>query len=175
MKVKKRNLAVLIALFITLTVNQAAHAGLLKKFFIAGTVVGVSALAIYKAGQASERKRYDEEASLFDASLLKEELERLESVSNALWRRLENNDFIDSEKIINQAKELRRSADISMLDTAAFAYAELGDKQTALEIYEYRIFPKLVLEDQKTRTKYEKHYAVLRACDPQSCLKLLFQ
>ena len=62
-----------------------------------------------------------------------------------------------------------------MLDTAAFAYVELGDKQTALEIYEYRIFPRLINESDKKREKYETHYSVLMDCEPKKCLLELYR
>ena len=63
---------------------------------------------------------------------------------------------------------------ISVLDTSAFTLAEMGDKQFALEIYEYRIFPLLQQQDDASISKYERHYAILQNCIPRSCMKELY-
>jgi len=59
-------------------------------------------------------------------------------------------------------------------DTSAFTFAEMGDKKTALEIYQYRIFPMLMEQDDASISKYERHYAILQHCIPRSCMKELY-
>lgn len=87
--------------------------------------------------------------------------------------RVKNGIPID-EDLRHIANDLRRSTSISVLDTSAFTFAEMGDKKTALEIYEYRIFPMLMEQDEASISKYERHYAILQNCVPRSCMKEVY-
>ncbi len=94
-------------------------------------------------------------------------------LSKDVWAELKDGIPID-ENLRHIANNMRKSTSISVLDTSAFTFAETGDKETALEIYEYRIFPMLLEQDDDSISKYERHYAILRNCVPRSCMKELY-
>ena len=161
------------ALVLSLTATQA-HAGKIKKFLLGGTLVaiGVGATVIYKKGQDKERDKWLSEENI-PVEIKNSELERLKDLSKATWINLASGIPIN-EDLKNIANDLRRSSSITVLDTSAFTFAEMGDRQTALDIYKYRIFPILLEQDETDIAKYEKHYSVLLDCEPGQCVKTLY-
>jgi len=57
-------------------------------------------------------------------------------LSKDVWAELKDGIPID-ENLRHIANNMRKSTSISVLDTSAFTFAEMGDKETALEIYEF--------------------------------------
>lgn len=162
-----------IALILPLSLTSTqVDAGKLKKIFIGGALVaiGVGGTIIYQRGQANEREKW---ASDTDVEEKNSEFERLKNLSSDTWERLASGIPIN-ESLIDVANDLRRSTSITVLDTSAFTFAEMGDRQTALDIYKYRIFPILLEEEPKNVDKYEKHYSVLLTCQPGECIKMLY-
>lgn len=169
-----KKLIALSILALCMTTSQA-HAGKIKKALLGVTLVGigVGATILYKKGQEDERAKWLAEKGVEFEKENSEEIERLTQLSKDMWNELKNGIPID-EDLRHIANDLRRSTSISVLDTSAFTFAEMGDKQTALEIYEYRIFPMLQEQDDASISKYERHYAILQNCIPRSCMKELY-
>ncbi len=169
-----KKIVALSILALCLTTSQA-HAGKIKKALLGVTLVGigVGATILYKKGQENERAKWLAEKGVEFKSENNEEIERLKQLSQDMWAELKNGIPID-EDLRHIANDLRRSTSISVLDTSAFTFAEMGDRKTALEIYEYRIFPMLQEQDDASISKYEKHYAILQSCVPRSCMKELY-
>ena len=128
---------------------------------------------LYKKGQEDERAKWLAEKGVEFEAENSEEIERLKQLSKDMWVELKNGIPID-EDLRHIANDLRRSTSISVLDTSAFTFAEMGDRKTALEIYQYRIFPMLQEQDEASISKYERHYAILQNCVPRSCMKELY-
>ncbi len=162
-----------IALSLSLMSSQA-QAGKLKKFLVGTALVGigVGATIIYKKGQDAEREKWLLENNV-EVETDNPELTRLKELSASTWQNLASGIPIN-ENLKDIANDLRRSSSLTVLDTSAFTFAEMGDRETALEIYKYRIFPILLDQDPDKIDKYEKHYSVLLDCEPGNCVKTLY-
>lgn len=57
---------------------------------------------------------------------------------------------------------LEHSENIFHLATVAYVYNDHGNKKKALEVYEKRILPWVVLEDDRTKTMYKKVYEEIK-------------
>lgn len=169
----KTNILWVFALILSLTTSQA-HAGKIKKFLFGTALVGIGigATVIYHKGQEKEREKWLLENEV-EVETKNPELERLKSLSKTTWTNLASGIPIN-DNLKNIANDLRRSSSIAVLDTSAFTFAEMGDRETALEIYKYRIFPMLLEQDNGDIAKYEKHYTVLLDCEPGQCVKTLY-
>lgn len=168
-----KNILLVFALVLSLTATQA-HAGKIKKFLFGTALVGIGigATVIYNKGQEKEREKWLLEENI-PLETKNSELERLKDLSRATWTNLASGIPIN-EDLKNIANDLRRSSSITVLDTSAFTFAEMGDRQTALDIYKFRIFPILLEQDETDIAKYEKHYSVLLDCEPGQCVKTLY-
>jgi hypothetical protein len=169
----KKNFLWVFALVLSLTASQA-HAGKIKRFLFGTALVGIGigATVIYHKGQEKEREKWLLEENI-PVETKNSELERLKDLGKATWTNLASGIPIN-EDLRNIANDLRRSSSITVLDTSAFTFAEMGDRETALEIYKYRIFPILLEQDETDIAKYEKHYSVLLDCEPGQCVKTLY-
>ena len=57
---------------------------------------------------------------------------------------------------------LEQSEDINYLDTVAQIYNDTGDHKKAIEVYEKRILPWVVLENDEVKEQYKNKYEILK-------------
>ena len=155
-----------------------ANAGWLKKAIVGSALVGVG----YSAGSSgSEAQRAPEpllrpnESLSGTTNVSKAEQNRLNAMEKVTWKLLKKGDF-ENPLLPKYAAKLSESNDLAKLDASAFAYAELGDKEAAISIYQ----EKIVMVFRSTEVSeieieiYDKRYSVLEECAPQKCVSVLY-
>jgi len=91
--------------------------------------------------------------------------ERMSKVNTYLWnmhlmKNVRNKEY--EEGYIFYLNYLEQAEDIMYLDTVAQVYNDNGDNKKAIEIYEKRILPWVVIEDDRTKEEYKEKYEKLK-------------
>lgn len=170
-----KNTISLTTLFLILSIfwGNTAHAGWLKKALIGGALVGGG----YVAGKSNAEASND--GPLFSeiqtntegVSVSQAERNRLNAIEKVLWKKLKQGDY-DSVQVLSYADKLNATNDLTKLDAAAFAYAELGQKDKALAIYQEKIvnlFRATTVSEIEIEI-YDRRYTVLEQCEEGRCV-----
>lgn len=86
--------------------------------------------------------------------------ERMQKVNIYLWDMHESGRYEEGYQFY--LNYLEQSEDIGYLTTVAQVYHDNGNKSKAIEIYEKRILPWVVLEDERTKAEYRGSYDELK-------------